>query len=193
MSRSKKPSVPRAKGPEVILFIMDAPNVDKAIESIIGHRTHPQDRPNYPTLMLALQSIRQRDEILLAKIFVNRSPNPSKTAAQQRWINALQALGFATYLKPRRTTPSDVDSDMLAMLEHSRRSYRLVQVIVASNDGRCFNGPLSKIARQGISVSILGFEQQPSVLTRNPLFTFIPWPSIPGVLPNFPTEGPAPK
>lgn len=187
MEQPKMPQQRTAEMLEVKLFIMDAPNVDMALQTILGHRPTRAERPSMKLLMAWLQEQTKSYQTLYAKVFVNEAPDVDQAAKQKRWLEFLTAEGFEYLCKPRLTPGSDVDEDMLAYLELFRTQHYITEVIVASNDGQCFNYPLEVIAKAGILVTVIGFEQRPSVLTRNPLFRFIPLPSIPGVLRSLPT------
>lgn len=126
-----------------------------------------------------------------ARLFLNRSLDPAHASRQIGWIRHMRHKGYVVRYKKRYTPDSDVDDDMVTQIKwYARREY-LTEVILASNDARCFYDLLMELAQAGTIITILGFERLPSRLTKEPLFNFVPWPSIPGVLPGFQETIPA--
>ncbi len=182
MSAAKR--APRPSRREVKLFIMDVPNVDMDVGWLLKRKPTAADRPDMKQLLEWLMSRVKSYQELDARLFVNRAVEPRHAARQRTWVRIMRQTGYVVRSRPRHLPGGDVDDEMVTQIRwYARREY-LTEVIVASNDANCFYDLLMELAQAGIIVTILGFERKPSRLTKEPLFNFVPWPSIPGVLPG---------
>lgn len=169
---------------DVVLFVMDAPNVNGTLGEVLRHIPESKERLQFSVLMRWLQDQTDEGQRLIAKVFVNKPLEAAKRVVQYGWLDNIHREGFHFYAKPRKTPDSDVDEDMVEFIWRMIKQHRVKKLILASNDSRCFEKVLAPIARNwGAEVVILGFHKYRSKMTRNPLFTFVPYKNIPGVIP----------
>ena len=113
-----------------------------------------------------------------ATVFTNIAPGSADVV--RPWVEALRNVGFAVFAKPKIDEDSDVDIDMLNHIA-LRRSEGLAGVLVASADGQAFKQPLEEIARDGVSVQVLGFREHASWALASDTLEFVDLEDIPGV------------
>ena len=113
-----------------------------------------------------------------ATVFTNIAPGSADVV--RPWVEALRNVGFAVFAKPKIDEDSDVDIDMLDHIA-LRRSEGLAGVLVASADGQAFKQPLEEIARDGVSVQVLGFREHASWALASDTLEFVDLEDIPGV------------
>ena len=180
----------RKDGPQRVLLVWDAPNLDMGLGSILGGRPTAAHRPRFDALgrwLLArtadLSSRRTPEEPVVAfepeaTVFTNIAPGSADVV--RPWVEALRNVGFAVFAKPKVHDDSDVDEDMLDHIA-LRRSEGLAGVFVASADGQAFRLPLEDIARDGIPVEVLGFREHASWALASDTLEFVDLEDIPGV------------
>ncbi len=174
----------RYKRKTLTVFVMDAPNVDASFGLLLERAPLPSERMRMDALMQWLEGKQQANgSELYAKIFVNRPAESVASNRQFGWVVAMQKLGYHVYSKIRTTDDSDVDEDMVAYINKLVKCHEVVEIVLASNDGQRFHNILEILACNGVKVTILGFNEFPSILTRNELFEFVPYSSIPGLMP----------
>ncbi len=188
-----EPKVPQPsfKKKPLTIFAMDAPNVDKRLEDLLSRKPTAKDRMRFKVLMKWLQQRAQSNNSrLYAKVFVNRPIEEDAWEKQLSWILLIQHLGYNVYSKQRTTADSDVDEDIVDYLYQLTETHEVAEIVLASNDGQRFHNILEILACNGVKVTILGYTEFPSILTRNELFEFVPYNSIPGLMPtaNYPAE-----
>jgi uncharacterized protein len=181
---------PDSSGPQRVLLVWDAPNLDMGLGSILGGRPTAAHRPRFDALgrwLLArtadLSSERAHGDPVVtyepeATVFTNIAPGSADVV--RPWVEALRNVGFAVFAKPKVDDDSDVDSDMLDHIA-LRRSEGLASVFVASADGQAFRLPLEEIAREGIPVRVLGFREHASWALASDTLEFVDLEDIPGV------------
>lgn len=175
----------RFKRKTLTVFVMDAPNVDASLGDTLGRAPLPSERMRMDVLMQWLRNKQQANRSqLYAKIFVNRPTHPTARNKQFGWIAAMQKLGYHVYSKVRTADDSDIDEEMVEYIGKLVGCHNVVEIILASNDGWRFNSLMEVLAISGIKVTILGFEEYPSVLTKNELFSFVPYSAITGLCPT---------
>jgi putative heme uptake system protein len=177
-------------GPERVLLVWDAPNLDMGLGSILGGRPTAAHRPRFDALgrwLLArtaeLAALRTPDERQIslepeATVFTNIAQGSADVV--RPWVEALRNVGFAVFAKPKIDDDSDVDSDML---EHIalRRAEGLAAIFVASADGQAFRLPLEHLAKSGAQVQVLGFREHASWALASDTLEFVDLEDIPGV------------
>lgn len=185
-----EPAEPHLSGPQRVLLVWDAPNLDMGLGSILGGRPTAAHRPRFDALgrwLLArtadLSGERSPDEPPVtfepeATVFTNIAPGSADVV--RPWVEALRNVGFAVFAKPKIDDDSDVDSDMLDHIALRRRE-GLASVFVASADGQAFRLPLEDIARDGIPVRVLGFREHASWALASDTLEFVDLEDIPGV------------
>ncbi len=170
---------------KLVVFVMDAPNVDASFGLTLGERApRANERMRLDMLMKWLREKSSAQGCTLyAKIFVNRPIDPDASLKQLGWVMTMKKLGYRVYSKVRTTEDSDVDEDIVECIDYFVRQDRVAEIVLASNDGKRFNAILEILALSDIKVTILGFDQFPSSLTRNELFEYVSYTSIPGIMP----------
>lgn len=183
MPEPKLPQSSFEKKP-LTIFAMDAPNVDASFGLILNRAPLPAERMRMDVLIKWLrQKAHSNNSRLYAKIFVNRPIEEDAWEKQLGWILVIQNMGYDVYSKPRATADSDVDEDIVDYLYQLTEAHEVAEIVLASNDGQRFHNILEILACNGVKVTILGFNEFPSILTRNELFEFVPYSSIPGLMP----------
>lgn len=174
---------------DVVLFVMDAPNVTGTLAEVIRHTPGRGERVRYDVLMEWLEGQSAPDQKVVAKLFVNRPEQSESRSPQHRWLQTIHKVGFHYFAKPRLREGSDVDEDMVQFIQTMVRRCSVKKIIVASNDAKCFERPLARLVKEaGVEVIILGFYKHRSSMTHNPLFTFVPYKKIPGAIPALDQE-----
>jgi uncharacterized protein len=169
-----------------VLLVWDAPNLDMGLGSILGGRPTAAHRPRFDALGRWLLSRTAElsaacPDLTLepeATVFTNIAPGSADVV--RPWVEALRNVGFAVFAKPKIDEDSDVDIDMLNHIA-LRRTEGLAGVLVASADGQAFKQPLEEIARDGVSVQVLGFREHASWALASDTLEFVDLEDIPGV------------
>ena len=176
-------------GPESLLLVWDAPNLDMGLGAILGGRPTAADRPRFDAIGRWLISEAEaraadhgRDIEPEATVFTNVSAGGADSI--RPWVEALRNVGFAVFAKPKSDEDSDVDRDMLAHIERRREEGVLQGVVVASADGQNFQEPLLELVDAGIPVTVLGFHEHASWAVNSPDVDFVDLEDIPGVFQN---------
>ena len=169
-----------------VLLVWDAPNLDMGLGSLLGGRPTAAHRPRFDALgrwLLArtAELAAGHTDMSLepeATVFTNIAPGSADVV--RPWVEALRNVGFAVFAKPKIDEDSDVDTDMLDHIA-LRHSEGLAGVLVASADGQAFRQPLEDIARDGVSVQVLGFREHASWALASDTLDFVDLEDIPGV------------
>lgn len=127
-----------APGPESLLLVWDAPNLDMGLGAILGGRPTAAYRPRFDAIgrwMLA-QAGRLAHETghrieAEATVFTNVTPGGADVI--RPWVEALRNVGFAVFAKPKTDEDSDVDPDMLAHIRRRHAEGVLKGLVVASD------------------------------------------------------------
>ena len=163
------------EGPESVLLVWDAPNLDMGLGAILGGRPTAAYRPRFDAIgrWLLARAGRRAHELGRhiepeATVFANITPGGSDVV--RPWVEALRNVGFAVFAKPKIGEDSDVDPDMI---DHIRRRYEegvLRGVIVASADGQHFRETLEHAswAVAHDTIEFVDLEEIPGVF-REPL------------------------
>lgn len=188
-------------GPDNLLLVWDAPNIDMGLGAILSSRPTSAHRPRFDAVgRWLLNAAAQQSEAEGRTITPEATVFTNVTGAEQirSWVDALRNVGFAVFAKPKTSEESDVDPDMLAHIARRRAEGVLRGVVVASADGQNFQPLLEEIAAEGIPVTVLGFHEHAAWAVDHPDFTFYDLEEIPGVfrdplpritLDNLPDEG----
>lgn len=173
-------------GPENLLLVWDAPNLDMGLGAILGGRPTAAYRPRFDAIgkwLLTRAGMRAhelgRHIEPEATVFTNVTASGADVI--RPWVEALRNVGFAVFAKPKIGEDSDVDIDML---NHIRRRYEegvLRGVVVASADGQNFRDTLLELVAEGIPATVIGFHEHASWAVANPSIEFVDLEEIPGV------------
>ncbi|AKK09871.1 NYN domain-containing protein [Corynebacterium testudinoris] len=192
-----------APGPESLLLVWDAPNLDMGLGAILGGRPTAAYRPRFDAIgrwMLA-QAGRLAHETghrieAEATVFTNVTPGGADVI--RPWVEALRNVGFAVFAKPKTDEDSDVDPDMLAHIRRRHAEGVLKGLVVASADGQNFKETIDELTAEGLPVTVLGFHEHASWAVASDSITFVDLEEIPGVfreplprisLDSLPSEG----
>lgn len=193
------PAVPAA--PELAvpagldLLVWDAPNVDMTLANVIGSRPTPASRPRFDAVarwLLVAAGEREVEGCVFANV------PPAGAVSMRGWVEAIRSFGYAVFARPKLGPDDDIDADMLQHIDERHRSRRLHRLVVASGDGRNFLGPLERLARDGVDVSVLSFAEVAGYAQESDLITFVDLEDVPGAftaplprvrLDNLPTGG----
>lgn len=177
MSQASKPAERSAKR----LLVWDAPNIDVTIGELLGHKPCRAQRPNFEALADWLCDRASQGEEIQAAVFVNMKPECE--GAIHHWVRHLRSLGFSVFCKPKDGN-SDIDPNMCEFIREQVSQGGVTEVLVASGDGRNFNGLLTNLAEDGIAATVLGFTEVSRYASQNPRLTLIDLESIPGLFPQ---------
>lgn len=174
------------EGPESVLLVWDAPNLDMGLGAILGGRPTAAYRPRFDAIgrWLLARAGRRAHELGRhiepeATVFANITPGGSDVV--RPWVEALRNVGFAVFAKPKIGEDSDVDPDMI---DHIRRRYEegvLRGVIVASADGQNFRETLEELVAEGIPATVIAFHEHASWAVAHDTIEFVDLEEIPGV------------
>lgn len=186
-----------------LLLVWDAPNMDMTLTSILGNKPTPAQRPRFDALGIWLLaqagklSHHNASQVhAKATLFCNVHPDFAENL--RPWVDAVRSNGFAVFAKPKLQEDTDVDPDMLELIEREYAAENLAGVIVASADGRNFQPTLEKLATAGIATSVLSFREHAAWAIQDPHINFVDCEDIPNMfrerlprvdLANLPPEG----
>ena len=173
-------------GPDSVLLVWDAPNLDMGLGAILGGRPTAAYRPRFDAVgrWLIERAVERTEELGMrvepeATVFTNVSAQGADVV--RPWVEALRNVGFAVFAKPKTDEASDVDSDMLAHIARRRGEGVLRGVVIASADGQNFLGPIEELVAAGIPVTVIGFHEHASWAVTSKDITFVDLEDIPGV------------
>lgn len=163
--------------PELDLLIWDAPNIDMTLSNVIGRRPTSATRPRYDYVARwFVAGAAERDAA--AAVFTNYTEG---TAANIRpWLEAVRAIGFAVFIKPKVDAVDDIDSEMLDHIKEASRRHRLARLVVVSGDGRNFQEHLEVLASDGVDVTVISFSEVASWAAQSTLIKFVDLEDISG-------------
>ncbi|WP_293951724.1 NYN domain-containing protein [uncultured Corynebacterium sp.] len=173
-------------GPENLLLVWDAPNLDMGLGAILGGRPTAAYRPRFDAIgrWLLARAGKRAHELGRriepeATVFTNISPGGADVV--RPWVEALRNVGFAVFAKPKLDDDSDVDSDMIAHIRRRHEEGVLRGVVVASADGQNFREILEELIADGIPATVIGFHEHASWAVANEDIEFVDLEEIPGV------------
>ncbi|MDK8797712.1 NYN domain-containing protein [Corynebacterium sp. MSK044] len=169
-------------GPDSLLLVWDAPNLDMGLGAILGGRPTAAYRPRFDAIgrWLVHRALDMPGEVEPeATVFTNVTPGSADVV--RPWVEALRNVGFAVFAKPKADEESDVDADMIAHITRRRDEGVLRGVVVASADGQNFQDLLDELVADGIPVTVIGFHEHASWAVTDPAITFVDLEDIPGV------------
>ena len=169
-------------GPDSLLLVWDAPNLDMGLGAILGGRPTAAYRPRFDAIgrWLVHRALDMPGEVEPeATVFTNVTPGSADVV--RPWVEALRNVGFAVFAKPKADDESDVDADMVAHINRRRDEGVLRGVVVASADGQNFQDLLTELAHDGIPVTAIGFHEHARWAVTSPDITFVDLEDIPGV------------
>jgi putative heme uptake system protein len=142
------------------LFVIDVPNIDMALATLLGCKPARAERPDWRVLNSWFCDGVDADDVTEACAFLNVNANPA--AAQRNWVRLLVSWGYFVFAKPRNGD-SDVDAEMVDHLRMRSRQSDLRRVIIASHDAKNFVPWIRETQRvpggQVLDVTVLGFEE----------------------------------
>ncbi|MEZ2122587.1 MULTISPECIES: NYN domain-containing protein [unclassified Corynebacterium] len=172
-------------GPETLLLVWDAPNLDMGLGAILGGRPTAVYRPRFDAIgrwLLGRASMRSEELGFHlepeATVFTNVAPGGADVV--RPWVEALRNVGFAVFAKPKTDDDSDVDPDMLAHIRRRHEEGVLHGLVVASADGQNFRETLEELADE-MPVTVIGFHEHASWAVSSEMIEFIDLEEIPGV------------
>lgn len=173
-------------GPDSLLLVWDAPNLDMGLGAILGGRPTAAYRPRFDAIgrwlideAAYLSDEEGRTIVPEATVFTNVAPGGADVI--RPWVEALRNVGFAVFAKPKIDEDSDVDSDMVAHIERRRSEGTLSGLVVASADGQNFLDLISELIDDGLPVTVIGFHEHASWAVTNDDIRFVDLEEIPGV------------
>jgi putative heme uptake system protein len=147
-----------AAGPRRTLLVWDAPNMDMGLTTLLGRQPQGQERPRFDAVGRWLVDMADRDgSEPEACVFANVPEGGAGRMAG--WVKTLRSFGYSVFVKPKRAD-SDVDEDMLELVETRASEGLLSRLVIASGDGRAFREPLEELARDGVEVTVLAFAEE---------------------------------
>lgn len=164
------------------LFILDAPNIDMALTSRLGHRPAQAERPDFVALRQWLEQGLPPTMRLRACIFVNAPLEKERRAGLQGWVAYMVRIGYFVFVKPQNG--EDIDSEMLREINWLERESTLGELIVASHDAKCFLPVMKSLAAKSISVTAIGFREDAGQLGYELSIRYIDFADLPNVLPE---------
>jgi len=170
----------------VVLFVYDAPNVIKTIESLLGRMPKNSEMPRLTRVAQAIRQLAEPSGALVdLRVYVNRHLRDSNR--KKHWIEKdLPRMGYKVLTEVKRfeDDPRDVDEDMVWLIKQrlDNPQISVVEIIVASNDTACFRNVLNRIARThpGVVLKLVGFEEM-YFRRWYDKFEFLDWRDIEGV------------
>lgn len=173
-------------GPDDLLLIWDAPNLDMGLGAILGGRPTAAYRPRFDAigrwLIARAEQISRRSGTHIepeATVFTNVAPGSADVV--RPWVEALRNVGFAVFAKPKTHDDSDVDPDMLAHIRRRHEEGVLKGLVVASADGQNFQEALEELHDEGIPVTVIGFHEHAAWAVASQTIEFLDLEDIPGV------------
>ncbi|MDR7330440.1 NYN domain protein [Corynebacterium guangdongense] len=175
-----------APGPNSLLLVWDAPNLDMGLGAILGGRPSAGNRPRFDAIgRWLIQRAQELSHVTgervepEATVFTNVAPGGADVV--RPWVEALRNVGFAVFAKPKTDEDSDVDPDMIAHIRRRAEEGVLKGVVVASADGQNFQDTLDELAGAGLPVTVIGFHEHAAWAVASERFDFIDLEDIPGV------------
>lgn len=159
------------------LLVWDAPNVDMTLTNVIGGRPGNSTRPRFEAVARWFLQTSDPESIAEAAVFCNVQGETDVTK-KRRWIESIRGVGYDVFAKPKVRADSDVDEDMLGYI--AERTPMLRRVIVVSGDGKCFLGPLEKLAGDGVQVLVASFAEVAGWACESAAIRFVDMEDIPG-------------
>ncbi|MGP6175219.1 NYN domain-containing protein [Corynebacterium sp. A21] len=179
-------SVGSTAGPQNLLLVWDAPNLDMGLGAILGGRPTAAYRPRFDAIgrwllgeSASLSRVTGATIEPEATVFTNVAPGGADVI--RPWVEALRNVGFAVFAKPKLEEDTDVDPDMLAHIRRRHAEGVLQGVVVASADGQNFREILEELAEEGLQVTVIGFHEHASWAVSADSIEFIDLEDIPGV------------
>ncbi len=173
-------------GPENLLLVWDAPNLDMGLGAILGGRPTAAYRPRFDAIgrWLLARAGKRAHELGRriepeATVFTNIAPGGADVV--RPWVEALRNVGFAVFAKPKLDDDSDVDADMIVHIRRRHAEGVLRGVVVASADGQNFREILEELIADGIPATVIGFHEHASWAVANEDIEFVDLEEIPGV------------
>lgn len=134
------------------LLIVDAPNVDAVVGTMLGRAPRRHERFD-PSALSGWMEQHAPDDAVERALFTNVT-SPMQPGVEG-WIKSLIDAGWRVFARPKTKPQDDIDEAMLAHL--GANTWK--KVVVFSHDSRCFAGPLSALADSGVAVTVLGFRE----------------------------------
>ena len=175
-----------APGPDGLLLVWDAPNLDMGLGAILGGRPTAAYRPRFDAIgrWLIDRSQRLSEQLTLpvepeATVFTNVAPGGADVV--RPWVEALRNVGFAVFAKPKIDEDSDVDTDMLTHIYRRRDEGTLKGLVIASADGQNFSETIAELSAEGLPVTVIGFHEHAAWAVANEDIEFVDLEDITGV------------
>lgn len=153
--------------------------MDMCLSEAIGERASPSTRPDLTAVLAWLRERCRGDDIVEACIFANVPRGGERQMTP--WISTMRHAGFYVFVKPKRGRSDDVDADIARHIRKRHRQGSLVELVVASHDGRAFASDLVEYATNGLKVLVLGYREKDSFAFESDVLEFIDLEELPSV------------
>jgi uncharacterized protein len=155
--------------------------MDMALTAVLHRRPLGSDRPDWRALLDWLKWRSLPGAIAEAWVFDNVAPDA--TARKQAFHDHLRRIGYQVFPKPK-VGDSDIDQDILNLIEQRLGEGDLAEVILLSHDRRAFLTPLRELVARRVRTMVLGFPERAGRLAKTPGIAFVDLRRIPGVFPR---------
>lgn len=132
--------------------------MDMCLAEVIGQKASASTRPRMDVLATWLSRRANVGDRVEACVFANVAAGQEAQLA--RWVANLRQWGWSVFVKPKQHRRDDIDDEMVRHIERHFRQGTLVELIVASHDGRAFASALGRYAQAGVAVTLLGFRER---------------------------------
>ena len=173
----------------VNLMIIDNPNLNKALESRLGHIPRKNEYPKWDKLLdWFMQSAPPSTHVSLPCLFANIRSNEVGKIQQQEWLQIMVNTGYRVFTKPKAQETDDIDDQMVQQIwyhmDKERRRTSLSRLVVISHDAKNFFKPLTEVKHllPDIQITVLGLTGDAGPLERSTDFDFMDLRDIPGLI-----------
>ncbi|MCK9250436.1 MAG: hypothetical protein M0P31_15855 [Solirubrobacteraceae bacterium] len=169
---------------ERILLVWDSPNIDMVLGQLILRRKPTgRERPRIDALADWLRERAQDGDGDRAKIEAAVFANVTERTFNGvlGWAEAVRQAGFRMFLKPKSRPDSDVDEDILALLEERRYGGGLREAILMSHDGNALAEAAKVLLASGITVTALVFPEHAHQLVQVDGIDVVDLEDVPGL------------
>lgn len=170
-----------------VLLVWDSPNIDMVLGQLILRRKPTgRERPRIDALSAWLRERTPEGASVEAAVFANVTERTFNGVVG--WAEVVRQSGFRMFLKPKLSDDSDVDEDILALLQERREEGRLREAILMSHDGMAFAEAAKVLLAQGIPTTALVFPEHATQLVQVDGIEVVDLEDVPGLF-----ESPLPR
>jgi len=161
------------------VLVWDAPNMDMCLAEIIGRKASPSIRPRMDALAGWFAGRARGGDRVEAAVFANVAPGHETRLAG--WVANLRQWGWSVFVKPKQHRADDVDDEMVRHIERHFRQGNLVELVIASHDGKAFVPLIRRFLADDVAVTLLGFRERMSADLLASGAEFVDLEYVPGV------------